>query len=248
MTSIIALQKWVEDKENSFQDVVLTAIYKVCQKFSFPQYSIIKDAFSIQEIKPGARDLLEVPIYASAIEVTVNVLKKDPTWPLQKQLSVKQKFCLRFINTCCIRIPVSNTSLEWMTQYSALILEIGSVFCSFSSMRKADGMETLLSQSIPSKVSKNDLVVQYFSWIQRLHKMLSNWKSRLETETANYDEISWYSHNQRQIHELAQAVSADGVVVTAHKLSELRSTFLQNFEELNILLLRYISTDPKGGW
>ena len=189
-------------------------------------------------------------MYVSAIDVTADILKKDPTWPVQKQLSVKQKFCLRFINTCCMRIPVSTSSFKWMTEYSAIISQIGSVFCSFSSMRKAEGKETLLSQSIPSDVSRNDLVIQYFDWIQKLHNMLSNWKSRLETETANYDEIFWYTQNQRQIHSLAQAVSADGVVVTAHKLSELRSTFLQNFEQLNVLLLRYISTesDPKGGW
>ena len=78
--------------------------------------------------------------------------------------------------------------------------------------------------------------------------MLSHWNSKLETETANYDEIFWYCQNQHQIHSLAQAVSADSAVVTADKLSHLHSTFLQNFEQLNMLLLRYISTDPKGGW
>ncbi len=33
-TAINAHQKCADDKENSFQDVVLTAIHKVCQKFS----------------------------------------------------------------------------------------------------------------------------------------------------------------------------------------------------------------------
>lgn len=143
---------------------------------------------------------------------------------------------------------MSSRTFTSMTRYSDIISQIGSVFCSFASMRKSDGKETLLAQSIPSEVSRRELVIQYFVWVRKLHKMLSNWKTRLETETANYDDIFWYYQNQQQIRNLAKAVSADGVTVTAHEVSDLRSTFLHYFEQLNVLLLRYISTDPKGGW
>ena len=194
---------------------------------------------------PDANDLLETHTLSSAIDTAATVLKNDPTWPQQKQLSVKQGFCLKFINACCLRIPVSTTSYEWITTFSSIIFQIGSIFCSYSSMR---GKQTLLCDSIPPEVTRNDSVREYFTWLQKLHAMLSDWKNRLDNEDANYDEIYWYCQNQRQIHNLAQAVSANGIVVTAKKLSDLRSAFLQYFEQLNQLLLRYISTDPKGGW
>lgn len=75
------------------------------------------------------------------------------------------------------------------------------------------------------------------------------WKTRLGNSDANYDEMHLYTQKQHNIHRIAEHVSvATGLVISAENLVRLKKTFLEKFEELNILLLKYVPEDSKLGW
>ena len=73
------------------------------------------------------------------------------------------------------------------------------------------------------------------------------WKTKLDNNHANYDEICAYTQNQRYISRTLQHVSATGLVISADNLTDVNKTFLEKLEELNILL-KYVPGDYKHGW
>ena len=183
------------------------------------------------------------------MDAAISVLKTDLEW-VQEEPSLKQNFCLEFICAGCTRIPLNDVEFDWMREYIGIIKKLGEVFCSYSSSRQLVREQTILSDCLPEEVVKSPStsVVQYFKWIQRLHRMLSVWKSKLDDQSANYDDIHWYHQNQRHIYLLAEAVRGTSLVLSSRKISDLRLSFLQDFEELNLLLLKYIPGEPKAGW
>jgi len=109
----------------------------------------------------------------------------------------------------------------------------------------------ILSDELPQNILDNPStsVKQYFTWIQKIHEVMLTWKKRLDNKDANYDEMHLYTQKQDYIQRIAQNVSAaTGLVISAENLVHLRKTFLEKFEELNILLLKYVPEDSKLGW
>ncbi len=184
-----------------------------------------------------------------ALDAIINVLKTNLQW-MQEEPSLKQSFCLRFLCACCARIPLNVMEFDWMKEYISIIKKLGEVFCAYSSSRQLVKEQTILCDCLPEEVEKSysAFVLQYFQWVQRLHRMLSSWKSKLDDQSANYDDIHWYHQNQRHIYNLAEAVRVTSLVLLPQKVSLVQHSFLQDFEELNQLLLRYISDEPNGGW
>ena len=202
---------------------------------------------------PGTNDLTEASIESpvtTALDTVVNVLKGDLTW-VKEEPSLKPNFCLQFLCICCTKIPISSDmNFNWMREYINIINKLGIVFRSYSSSKEVTGEKLILCDNLPEEVGKNpsDSVSQYFKWIQRLHKMLLLWGLKLYQESANYDDIYWYHWNQRHIYKLAEAVAGTSLVLSPDKISSLQFSFLEEFEQLNQLLLKYIPGDPKAGW
>ena len=199
-----------------------------------------------QEMIPEADDLLHIGPLNQAIDTAVRTVTEDQTW-VQHEPSKKQQFCLGFINACCKRIPVSSVAVEWISKYLFTLKKLGSLYCSYSQL---SGNQTLLCDAIPAEIanSSSPSVQQYFEWVRRLHFMLSDWKSKLENETVNYDEIHSSLQNQRCFRDLAQAVGATSLMFPTENLKSLHRKFLEEFGHLNQLLLKYIPNDPEGGW
>jgi len=150
------------------------------------------------------------------------------------------------VNLCCNQVQVDRSTFVWVEEYSALIPQLGDIYCSYA---RKENQKILLSE-LPEDVSRNEstAVIKYFSWIQKIHQILSLWKSKLDNHAANYDEIYEYNQKRHFIHEIAQHVFASNLVISADTLASLRKTFLKKFEKLNLLLLKYIPGDPKPGW
>ena len=201
---------------------------------------------------PEADNLIETSVKPSvnnAMDAAVNVLTDNLVW-IQKAPTLKQKFCLQILCMCCTKIPVSSDmDFNWTREYTGIINKLGTVFCSYSSSKKFTEEQTLC-KLLPEEVRNNpsDSVLQYFQWIQRLHKVLSSWSLKLDHESANYDDIFWYHQNQRHICKLAEAVAGTSLVLSSHKISGLHLSFQEEFVQLNQLLLKYIPGDPKAGW
>ena len=165
---------------------------------------------------------------------------------MQREPSIRQEFCLKFVNTCCSKIQADSSTFVWVEKYSALIPQLGDIYCSYA---RKENQGILLSE-LPEDIlrNKSTAVKQYFSWIQEIHQILSLWKSKLDNHGANYDEIYGYNQKRHYIHEIAKHVFASDLVISADTLTRLEKTFLEKFEELNFLLLKYIPRDPKPGW
>ena len=108
----------------------------------------------------------------------------------------------------------------------------------------------ILSDELPQSILENPStsVKQYFSWIQKIHKVMLSWKKKLDENDANYDEINLYTQKQHHIHEIAQHVSATGLVISPDNLLVVKNDFLEKVEQLNIHVLKYVPGDPKLGW
>ena len=161
--------------------------------------------------------------------------------------SIRQEFCLNFVNFCCSQIQADSSTFLWVEEYSALIPQLGDIYCSYA---KTKPNSSILLSELPEDVLSNrsTAVKQYFSWIQKIHQILSLWKSKLDNHAANYDEIYGYNQKRHFIHEIAQHVCVSDLVISADTLTRLAKIFLEKFEELNFLLLKYIPGDPKPCW
>ena len=104
--------------------------------------------------------------------------------------------------------------------------------------------------TLPEEVLKNKsaTVKQYFLWIQKIHQSLSTWKTKLDNNASSYDEIHNYTQKRQFIHSIAQSICAPDLVVSSEDLKDLQKAFLEKFENLNILLLKYVPGDCKSGW
>ena len=64
----------------------------------------------------------------------------------------------------------------------------------------------------------------------------------------NYDDIMLYASYQAQLEELCSIVCVSVASLTAQNLQDVKTTFLQQFEQLNVFLLRYIPGQPDAHW
>ena len=176
----------------------------------------------------------------------MNCLKiSSSTW-IQKGPSVRQAFCLDFVNICLSRIQATCSRFDWLEEYSAVIRQLGDIYRSYAGKSNL----TILSDVLPQEILNNPstAVNDYFLWIQNIHQILSLWKAKLDKNAANYDEIHVYIHKWQYIHDIAQSVSASDAVISVGRLRNIEEAFLKWFEHLNILLLKYLQGDPNPSW
>lgn len=185
------------------------------------------------------------PSWNHAISASIDCLKGSSSNWVRKEQSIRQTFCLDFVNACCSRVPVVSSKFDWVGIYCTIIQQFGSIYLSTYAKKMISSDE--LPQNILNNPSTS--VKQYFTWIQKIHEVMLTWKTRLGNNDANYDEMYLYTQKQHYIHGIAQHVSAaTGLVISAENLVRLKRTFLEKFEELNILLLKYVPEDSKLGW
>lgn len=186
------------------------------------------------------------PPWNHAIDATVKCLQSNNTW-LERKPSVKQTFCLDFVNACCTRIQIIS-AFDWVEIYPSIIEQFGAIY----SKQYYDKMSVkqVLQDELPQRISESssNSVKKYFSWIQKVHHVLSSWKTKLSENDANYDEIHLYTQRRQCIQSIARHVSATSLVMSAENLTVLKNTFVKKFDELNFLLLKYVPEDPNFGW
>ncbi len=199
-------------------------------------------------IIPEAKDLRGTPKkpLGEAMAAVVEVLKAPMDWVKTKP-SVKQDFCLKFLNACLQRIPVSKDFTDWTKEYHVVLERIGTVYCSYDAESMLQPPKTvsgkLSAEGNPSLSPK-----QYFHLILRIHEVLKGWERAIGDQTATYDFILAYKIQHRYICDVATAVSAKGLVVAVKRITDIEQAFLKEVENLNLLLLKYIPEDPKGRW
>ena len=89
---------------------------------------------------------------------------------------------------------------------------------------------------------------RYFHWVCRLHKALLVWNQKFMERQINYDEIVTYMSQHSQLKNLGQAICASSAIVDAEHAQDVQKMFLNDFERLNILLIKYIPGQPAAKW
>jgi len=90
------------------------------------------------------------------------------------------------------------------------------------------------------------LPYRYFAWIDHVQGVLSEWHQRFNEQQVNYDEILFYANHQKELEKLCQTICASFPIV--EDTQSMKNTFLSAFEQLNILLIKYIPEKAGTKW
>ena len=154
-------------------------------------------------------------------------------------LSSRLEFCWGVVGSCCAKIPVTE-SLEWAKSYYHVIDELGRIYSVFSQALEREEQKSVLSiDSMPLDVaqSNSDGVKKFFGWLSKAQKVLAAWRERFTSKKINYDAIMLY----------LEALGLLSRAATSSYITAIRTDFLQAFELLNIMLIRYIGGQPDTG-
>ena len=91
-------------------------------------------------------------------------------------------------------------------------------------------------------------VVKYYKWIQCIRDFVSDWQKKFMNQEINHDEMIDYQSSHSSLCKVAKAVCAKGMIIEDQHILELRTHYLKNFEQLNLLLLRYVTEVPRVKW
>ena len=86
---------------------------------------------------------------------------------------------------------------------------------------------------------------RYFDWVRHVQAVLLERKEKFMRQECNYDEIVIYTSQQPQIKHLDQTFCVSSAIVDAQAV---KNTFLDVFEQLNVLLIKYIPGQPDANW
>ena len=169
----------------------------------------------------------------------------------QDSLTRKQRFCWGVLTTLCEQIQPKEGSFAWAEVSTAIIEKMGEIYtlycqkwCSKHGTKECT-LELELNPDIcecPSEVRK------YYLWVQKIHKIFSNWHTKFLFQSVNYDDMIDYAASNTSIYNVAKAVCAPQMVVDDQYIERLKTNYLQDFEELNLLLLKYVPEVPRAKW
>ena len=144
-----------------------------------------------------------------------------------------------------------SNNYDWIANYRALFYQFSRIYgtyCEHNHMEEGDRI--LKTDSFPPDVTDSPCedVKKFFSWVCSAQQVIVTWQNKLESKHVNFDEIHLYLKHFSQINRLGSEFSAEGLVMDTQSVQALKQEFLQNFEVLNMFLIRYISGQPDAGW
>ena len=78
--------------------------------------------------------------------------------------------------------------------------------------------------------------------------MVLAWQDRVKAKELNYDGIMSYANIQGGIQSIADAISVSSSILDSQILQVQKNAYLEHYEMLNILLLKYIPGKPEVKW
>ena len=87
---------------------------------------------------------------------------------------------------------------------------------------------------------------RYFDWVYQIQTTLLEWYQKFTKKHINYDEIIMYASHQPQLEHLGKILGASSAIVKDTETA--KNEFLIAFEQLNILLIKYIPGKPDAKW
>ena len=167
-----------------------------------------------------------------------------------QEMSSRLNFCWGILASCCSRIPISDT-FEWVHLFTFVIDQLGrvyGVYCQVNHLSE-EGM-MLKDSALPCDVANSpcEEVRKVFKWVFHAQRLLSDWTHKFNSRKINYDEIQLYHSNFSNISRVAALFYANAEMTDMHNISALKKDFSQNFELLNIFMIRYLPGKVDLGW
>ena len=89
---------------------------------------------------------------------------------------------------------------------------------------------------------------RYFEWVRQVQTVVLTWRSRVVKRELNYDDIMLCAYVQKGIQNIGNKIGVTSSTLESHGLEAQKNAFLICFEQLNIMLLRYIPGQPEAKW
>ena len=142
-------------------------------------------------------------------------------------------------------------SLEWAKSYYHVIDQLGKIYSVYS--QRQIGMDTksvLNDETMPQEVANStcDGVKMFFDWLSKAQQVLAAWRDKFTSKQVNYDNIQLYLEVYGLLNRAATSITANSLVVDSHYVHAVKTDFLHAFEQLNVMLLRYIYGQPDDGY
>ena len=84
--------------------------------------------------------------------------------------------------------------------------------------------------------------------MRQVQRVVLTWQRNVTERELNYDGIMLYAVYQKGVEDIGHAISATSTLIEPQAISEQKNTFLEYFEQLNMMLLRYIPGKPEVKW
>ena len=163
----------------------------------------------------------------------------------------KEKFCWGIVATLCKQIQPKQDSFQWAESHANIIEKMGEIYGLYCKMWdfEPESVQCILQKELSPDICRSlPEAKNYYEWIQQIHNIFSNWNDNLLHQTINYYDMLELANSHSSICKVAKAVCAMSIIATDEDILEMKNTYLQNFEELNLLLLRYVPEVPRAKW
>jgi len=183
------------------------------------------------------------------LRTVINVLNKN-VCP-QVNPTRKEKFCWGVVATFCERIQPKQDSFQWAESHANVIEKMGDIYWLYCQRQnfKRDSDQCILKGKLrPDICSCQPEARKYYMWIQQIHNVFSYWNHKLLILATNHDDMLTFACSHSSICKVAKAVCAMSIILEDEYLAKMKIQYLQNFEELNLLLLRYVPEVPRAKW
>ena len=199
--------------------------------------------FILQDITPQLYSSADEKTALRLLNTVINVLSKNvcPRDPLPR----KERFCWGIIVTFCEQLKPQEDSFQWAKSFTAIIEKMGEIYGHYCQKRN---MKHGSVQMRPDISRCPPVVVKYYEWVQQIHKFFSHWYTNFMLQEINHDDMVNYHGSHSSLCKVAKAVCVTGKIIRDQQISELRTNYLRNFEQLNLLLLRYVHEVPRVKW
>lgn len=178
----------------------------------------------------------------TAVIAICDTLSKDQRWITSKP-TPKQAFALELLVLFCSKVTISNDSLDWVEKFTSSLHLLGAVYRSCDKEYKV----AVKNGNVPDQSRHNpcSFVEQYFVWVVTLYQLLQCWKSQY---ASSYEMLKCYSVHHKSINILADAITAQELVVPKKVITEEFQNYLRAFEALNNALICYTDTEQDAVW
>lgn len=202
----------------------------------------------LQELIPESRSL-QAPMKDSIRQIlsdTVQLLSYDTSW--LTDLNAHHRFAFGVVAVCCSRLPISE-QLDWMCSYAQVIEQLGKIYTSYCNHQGIEEEARILTE-LPAAVRQSPLeeMHSFFQWVIVVQSVLALWKRKFMDQTLTFDQMLEYIRLGRNIENVGAAVCGSLLVVDPTVVEEYKSSFLRQFEKLNLHLIKYIPGHPEAQW